>query len=217
MPKSEVVIIDFGVSNLLSVQRAIEHCGAAGLCTSDPEVIRHAERIILPGVGAFANAMQSLQSLGLVEVIREVAVRGTPLLGICLGMQLLLDESEEFGLTKGLGIIPGRVTAIPKHSIENKILKIPHIGWNELVYAQYPSWTSTLLNDNQPGDAMYFVHSFIATPDALSMRLADCVYGGHLLPAVIASDNVTGCQFHPEKSGELGLAILQNFIKRRKR
>ena len=212
MAKSEVVIIDFGVGNLLSVQRAVEHLGAEGVCTSNAELIRNAERVILPGVGAFGNAMHSLESLGLIEVVREVTARGTPLLGICLGMQLLLDESEEFGLTKGLGLIPGRVTAIPNRSLDGNALKIPHIGWNELVPSEDCSWKDTLLEYSNPGDAMYFVHSFMAVPDSPSMRLANCMYGGHLIPAVIHSRNVMGCQFHPEKSGTLGLLILSKFL-----
>jgi glutamine amidotransferase len=215
MVKSQVVIIDFGVGNLLSVQRAVEHLGAEGVCTSNAELIRNAERVILPGVGAFANAMHSLESLGLIGVVREVTARGTPLLGICLGMQLLLDESEEFGLTKGLGLIPGRVTAIPDRSLDGQVLKIPHIGWNELVLSEGCRWKDTLLEDSNPGDAMYFVHSFMAVPDSPSMLLANCAYGGHLIPAVIRSENVMGCQFHPEKSGKLGLLILNRFVNLR--
>jgi glutamine amidotransferase len=212
MARSQVIIIDFGVGNLLSVQRAIEHLGAEGVCTSNVELIRNAERVILPGVGAFANAMHSLESLGLIQVIWEITARGIPLLGICLGMQLLLDESEEFGLTKGLGLIPGRVTAIPNRSSDSKALKIPHIGWNEIVPSEGCSWKDTLLEDINPGDAMYFVHSFMAIPDSPSMRLANCTYGGHLIPAMISSENVMGCQFHPEKSGKIGLSILDKFI-----
>lgn len=212
MSTLEVVVIDYGVGNLLSVRRGLEHCGAIVTLTSDPIQILGGKRVVLPGVGAFANAMHALNALQLVPVIRELARRGTPLLSICLGMQLLLDESEEFGVTKGLGLIAGQVKAIPKSSVDGELLKIPHIGWNGLVPTERLNWQGTLLADNQPGDAMYFVHSFMATPIDSSDRLADCVYGGHRIPAVIGSGNITGCQFHPEKSGELGLKILRRFL-----
>ncbi len=210
MTKPRIVVIDYGVGNLLSVQRGLEHCGADVVLTADPDVVLQAERVVLPGVGAFGNAMQALAERNLVEPLQQIAGRGTPLLGICLGMQLLLDESEEFGITRGLGIIPGRVLAIPQQTTANLPQKIPHIGWNALVLADVP-WRDTLLADTVPGDATYFVHSFMAVPDDHVHRLADCVYGGHRIPAVIARGRTTGCQFHPEKSGEVGLSILRRF------
>jgi glutamine amidotransferase len=159
--------------------------------------------------------MQSLDVLGLVPAICEAAGRGIPLLGICLGMQLLLDESEEFGLTKGLGLIRGRVVPIPDRSADSGRIKIPHIGWNGLLHSGKKGWEGTLLADNIPGDAMYFVHSFMASLEDDSYRLADCVYGGYLIPAAIMCGNVVGCQFHPEKSGELGLMFLRRFVSAR--
>jgi glutamine amidotransferase len=210
MDKPKVVLIDYGVGNLLSVQRGLEHCGAEVVLTADPGLVVKAERVVLPGVGAFGNAMQALNERNLVGPLQQIARQGTPLLGICLGMQLLLDESEEFGLTRGLGIVPGRVLAIPKHTTVNVSQKIPHIGWNALVSTQN-HWQDTLLADTREGDATYFVHSYMAVPDDTSHRLADCVYGGHRIPAVIAKDRTTGCQFHPEKSGEVGLTILRRF------
>jgi len=212
MSKPEVVVIDYGVGNLLSVKRGLEHCGATVCLTADPQKILDAKRVVLPGVGAFSNAMQALESLNLVTVIQELAQRQTPLLGICLGMQLLLDYSEEFGKTTGLGLIPGRVIAVPVRSLSDMVQKIPHIGWSEL----YPSrsnsvWQNTILHDNIPGEATYFVHSFMAVPTELCDRIADCLYGGHKIAATIGRGHITGCQFHPEKSGEVGLKILKRF------
>lgn len=206
-------MIDYGVGNLLSVQRGLEHVGAKVTLTAEPELILAAKRVVLPGVGAFANAMQALDHLGLVDVIREIARRQTPLLGICLGMQLLLDESEEFGITQGLGLIPGRVIPIAAHSVDGQPQKIPHIGWNALQPSSaQASWNGTLFQDVQPGEAAYFVHSFMAVPSDPAHRVAECVYGGHLVSAAIGRDKIVGCQFHPEKSGEVGLKILRRFI-----
>lgn len=211
MRAPDVTVIDYGVGNLLSVQRGLEYCGANVLVTADPERILSASRVVLPGVGAFANAMTALNDLGLVEVIREISNRQTPLLGICLGMQLLLEESDEFGLTEGLGLIPGRVVAVPGRSISGDPQKIPHIGWSALQTVNDKGWKNTLLQDVQEGSATYFVHGFMASPHDLSHRIADCLYGGHKVAAMIGRDNVVGCQFHPEKSGEVGLRILRRF------
>ncbi len=200
------------MGNLLSVQRGLEHCGANVILSADPEKILAAKRVVLPGVGAFANAMQALESLGLVTVIRELAKRKTPLLGICLGMQLLLEESDEFGVTAGLGLIPGRVVAVPNHNQAGATQKIPHIGWSALQPSNAEvGWQNTLLRDNRQGEAVYFVHSFMAVPSNPAHRIADCLYGGHKIVATIGSGQITGCQFHPEKSGEVGLKILRRF------
>lgn len=212
MSAPEITVIDYGVGNLLSVQRGLEHCGANVTVTADPEVIMVAGKVVLPGVGAFRSAMETLHQLGLVEAIREVAVRGTPLLGICLGMQLLLDASEEFGATQGLGLIAGNVVPIPAVTLSGEPQKIPHIGWNALgLPSGRTDWRATLLEDNAVGDPAYFVHSFMAMPADPLHRVADANYGGHAVSAVIARDNISGCQFHPEKSGEVGLKILRRF------
>jgi glutamine amidotransferase len=213
MSKPEVTVIDYGAGNLLSVQRGLEHCGAKVTLSGDPEKILAAKRVVLPGVGAFANAMKALESLGLVAVIREIANHKTPLLGICLGMQLLLEESDEFGVTAGLGLIPGRVVALPNYTISGEPQKIPHIGWSVL-HLSNPAigWQHTLLESNGTSEAVYFVHSYMAIPTNSAHRLADCLYGGHKIAATIGRDNITGCQFHPEKSGEVGLKILRRFI-----
>lgn len=214
MSKPRITVIDYGVGNLLSVQRGFERCGAEVVLTPDPEVITAASHVVLPGVGAFAIAMQALVERNLVPAIRELAKRGTPLLGICLGMQLLLDESEEFGLTSGLGLIPGRVVPIPTVAVSGEAQKIPHIGWNTLEYAVGRSgWQGSILTNANPGEATYFVHSFMSVPADPAHRVADCFYGGHRVAAVIARDQITGCQFHPEKSGKAGLLILRRFLE----
>ena len=211
MKKPEIIVIDYGVGNLLSVQRGVEQSGSKVILTSDPKVILSGNRVVLPGVGAFSNAMNTLKNLGLVEVLHEIAKRKTPLLGICLGMQLLLEESEEFGITAGLGLIPGRVIPVPNQMLSGKKQKIPHIGWSALQTVRSNSWEDTLLKNNKPGEAAYFVHSFMAAPSNPLHRIADCTYGGHKIAAVIGRDQITGCQFHPEKSGKVGLEILRRF------
>jgi glutamine amidotransferase len=213
MASAAVAVIDYGVGNLLSVRRALEHCGATVSVTADHEAILAAERVVLPGVGAFANAMQQLRQSQLDIVAQEVAARGIPLLGICLGMQMLLDESEEFGINSGLGLIPGRVVPVPATAADGQPHKIPHIGWNSLLLPKgRASWTGSPLQDVNPGDAVYFLHSFMADPSDVTDRLADSRYGGALISAAIARGNVIGCQFHPEKSGEVGLKVLRAFL-----
>jgi imidazole glycerol-phosphate synthase subunit HisH len=209
----EIVVVDYGLGNLLSVRRGLEHCGAMVTVTSDPDIILSAPRVVLPGVGAFSDGMSELRSQGLDNVVLEVASRGTPLLGICLGMQMLLDESDEFGTTEGLGLIPGRVIPIPATTILGDSQKIPHIGWNNLVFSKgLKSWCGGLLQETNPGEAVYFVHSFMVVPDNPDHRIADCLYGGIFVSAAIGRDNIYGCQFHPEKSGEVGLKVLRRFL-----
>ena len=209
----EVVVVDYGAGNLLSVRRGLEYCGARVVFSREPKQIRNASRIVLPGVGAFKRGMQELDQLQLIEPLLEVAKRGTPFLGICLGMQMLMEKSEEFGISDGLGLIPGKVIAVPRKNLSGVLQKIPHIGWNELLSEeQYPNWSHTLLEDTQTGEAMYFTHSFMANVENPKHQLAHCLYGGHHISAVVRRDNMTGCQFHPEKSGEAGLKILKKFI-----
>jgi len=213
MRTPEVTVIDYGVGNLLSVRRGLEHCGANVSLTSNPKVIYAAHKVVLPGVGAFPNAMDALKKFDLIQVIQEFARANKPLLAICLGMQLLMDESDEFEITPGLGLIPGRVVAVPNQTVSGEKQKIPHIGWNSLYPISSPDgWVGTLLQENLLGDAAYFVHSFMVEPTNQINRVADTIYGGHRISAVIAKDNITGCQFHPEKSGEVGLKILRRFI-----
>lgn len=212
MTTRKVIIVDYGVGNLLSIQRAVEKCGAEAITSSEPDVIAKADRVILPGVGAFKKGMKALESLGLAEAIKELAASGTPLLGICLGMQLLLDESEEHGLTKGLGIIPGRVVRVSNFSSDGTPLKIPHIGWNSLVIAEDAQWNGIALKNSANSHDVYFVHSFMAVPEDRSMLISHCLYGGNRISAIIAKENVIGYQFHPEKSGLSGIKLLQRFL-----
>lgn len=209
----DVAVIDYGVGNLLSVRRGFEHCGARVTVTSEPAEILAASRVVLPGVGAFANAMSELNRFGLGDVVRDVAAKGTPLLGICLGMQMLMDESDEFGTTRGLGLIKGHVVAVPDQTTLGEAQKIPHIGWNGLRPVEGGrSWADTPLKNVDHGDAAYFVHSFMAKPDDPGHRVADCYYGNQAISAVVARDRIIGCQFHPEKSGTVGLRVLRSFL-----
>jgi imidazole glycerol-phosphate synthase subunit HisH len=215
MASADVAVIDYGVGNLLSVRRALEHCGVTVTVTGDSELILAAAHVVLPGVGAFANAMAQLRQSRLDLVAKEVSARGIPLLGICLGMQMLMDESEEFGVNSGLGLIPGRVVPIPAAAADGQQRKIPHIGWNSLIFPKdRVSWSGTPLNDVNPGDAVYFLHSYMADTSNAVDRLADCLYGGAPISAAIGRGNVFGCQFHPEKSGEIGLKVLRAFLAR---
>jgi glutamine amidotransferase len=188
----------------------LEQSGAHVELSSDPLTISKASKLVLPGVGAFANAMNNLQSRNLVEPIKHAALSGTPLLGICLGMQLLLSQSEEFGITQGLGLIPGNVVAIPDHADDGELVKLPHIGWNKL-HNKNP-WESTILKGTPVDGAAYFVHSYMAVTDHEEDLLSVTSYAGNEITAVIQRQNIMGCQFHPEKSGEVGLSILRSFV-----
>ncbi len=198
-----IAIIDYGVGNLFSLQRSFESIGAQITVTADPEVICQAEKIVLPGVGAFEDAANKLRASGLDKLVCRQAALGKPLLGICLGMQLLFEESYEYGCHKGLGLIPGKV--VPMEGVIPADPKIPHIGWNGLHIEK----ENFLLKYVKEGDCVYFVHSYYAT-DCESAVIATAEYGASLTAAV-AKDNVMGCQFHPEKSGSVGLSILRAF------
>ena len=209
-----VTVVDYGVGNLLSVARAFEHCDAKVEFADTPEQIARARLLVLPGVGAFANGMRELRGRSLDRPVIDFAMSGQPLLGICLGMQMLLSASEEFGEHAGLGIVPGRVRAIPSVGTDGKPHKIPHKGWNalELPHGR-TTWDKTILQDISPGTPVYFVHSYTAVPDASEHRLADCYYDGQLISAALQAGKVFGCQFHPEKSGEIGLRLLNTFLR----
>ena len=202
-----IAIIDYGVGNLFSLCSSLKSIGAEAVVTPDPAVIRAADRIILPGVGAFADAAAKLRATGLDRVLLEEAANGKKIMGICLGMQMLFEESHEYGIHKGLGLIPGRVVPMAGYIPEG--LKIPHIGWNPLILKgeeKHP-----LLKYVNEGDCVYFVHSYFAT-DCTESVIATAEYGKELTAAV-AKGNVMGCQFHPEKSGKVGLSILKAFCE----
>jgi imidazole glycerol-phosphate synthase subunit HisH len=208
-----VTVVDYGMGNLFSVCRAVERCGGEPRLSSDPAEVAAAAMTILPGVGAFGDAMAELERRDLVEPLRDLAAARMPLLGICLGMQMMLDSSEEFGQHAGLGLIPGHVRPIPTLDTRGHRQKVPQVGWNGLVLPEgRENWAGTTLQDLLEGDSTYFVHSFAAEPVDPAHRLADCLYGGHRVGAAIADGPIVGCQFHPEKSGPVGLTILRRFI-----
>jgi len=206
-----VTVVDYGVGNLFSVTRALEHCGAEVRLARSAQAILSAERLLLPGVGAFAIGMHELTARDFVDPLREFAASGRPFLGICLGMQLMFGGSEEFGDSKGLDLIHGTVRAIPLVGSDGRGHKVPHIGWNEL-RSPGADWNGGLLRGVAPGSTVYFVHSYTAHPEDETQRVADSDYDGCRISAVVRSGNLHGCQFHPEKSGEVGLAIVRNFL-----
>lgn len=212
-----VVIVDYGLGNLYSVKHACEHVAVRASVTSDRREILAADAVLLPGVGAFGDAMATLQRLDLVGVLTDFAASGRPLVGICLGMQLLLEGSSEFGDVEGLGLIPGRVEQIDRPCEGGRMLKVPQIGWNG-VYRPATStgadpWSGTLLDGVADGEPMYFVHSYVVRPADASVELAHTTYGGVRFCSALRRGNVTACQFHPERSGVEGLTIYRNFAR----
>ncbi len=201
-----VAIVDYGVGNLFSLECSLNAIGAQVVITADPEVLKNADQVLLPGVGAFEDAAKKLRESGLDAVIKELAASGKPLLGICLGMQLLFEKGFEYGEHEGLGLIKGEVRPIAEVIPEG--LKIPHIGWNALHFEGEKSPIFRYLDE---GDFVYFVHSFYGKNEDGSV-IATAEYGAHLTAAV-GRGNVFGCQFHPEKSGNVGLKILKAFCE----
>ena len=200
-----IAIIDYGVGNLFSLSHSLTSLGAEVMVTGDADAIHRADHVILPGVGAFGDAADKLRRTELDAAVKDVASSGTPVMGICLGMQLLLDKSYEFGEHKGLGLIPGEVRPIAE--VIPADYKIPHIGWNALhLVGCHP-----IFRDVRAGDCVYFVHSYYGA-DCAPSTIATAEYGAELTAAV-AKGNVCGCQFHPEKSGEVGLKILRAFCE----
>ena len=200
-----IAIVDYGVGNLFSLNSSFAAIGVEAVVTNDPMVLCGADKIILPGVGAFEDAARKLRESGLDVVIKQLAADGKPLMGICLGMQMLFEKSFEYGEHEGLGLIKGAVKPIADVIPED--LKIPHIGWNALKF----KGDSPLFSKIREGDCVYFVHSFYAA-DCEESVIATAEYGAELTAAV-AKDNVYGCQFHPEKSGAVGLNILRAFAE----
>ncbi|MEZ4767111.1 MAG: imidazole glycerol phosphate synthase subunit HisH [Caldilineales bacterium] len=203
-----IAIIDYGIGNLRNVERAFRHVGAAVQLTSDPEQVRAADGVVVPGVGAFGACAAGLQRAGFEDLVREIAADRRPLLGICVGMQLLFEESEEMGQHAGLGLLPGRVLRFPEGGLDNtgQRLKVPQIGWNQLWHAG----DDPLLRGVPSGSYAYFVHSYYCAAAEPSDVVATTDYGMDY-PSVVRRGNVWGAQFHPEKSHAAGLRILSNF------
>jgi imidazole glycerol-phosphate synthase subunit HisH len=202
-----IAIIDYGMGNLRSVQKGFEKAGFDAIVTSEPKVVLEADRIVLPGVGAFRDCMANLEQGGFIEPLLKVIRDGRPFLGICLGLQLLFTESEEFGLHQGLGIIPGRVVRFPEGMrTGDEELKVPHMGWNQVAVKRCPP----VLGGIPDGTNFYFVHSYYVQPEDPSVIATTTDYGIEFCSS-IWQDNIVATQFHPEKSQEKGLAILKNF------
>jgi glutamine amidotransferase len=210
--KLQVTIIDYDVGNLYSVGRAFEVCGADVRFASTPEEVMAAHHLVLPGVGAFESGMAGLHERNLVEPIRAHAAKGKPLMGICLGMQMFATLSEEFGEHKGLDLIPGRVRSLPRVTVEGEAQKVPHIGWAGLYKTSGSDWCETPLASLHEGDEVYLVHSFAVQTDDPAHQLALSHFGGHPVCTVIRRGALIGCQFHPEKSGAVGLKVLSDFL-----
>lgn len=212
--KSEIVIVDYGLGNLLSVEKALIKLGYSVELASTSKMISNAKKIIIPGVGSFAAGMNNLNQLGLVGSIKNSAAEGTPILGICLGMQMLMDESDEFGSVEGLGLIGGQVRKIPNITSSGNLLKLPNIGWLNLhPNDQAGSRKSNLLLNIPLSKRFYFLHSYEVLLSEENNCIAKSYYGDKLLNAIIHKDNIYGTQFHPEKSGESGLQLLKNFCE----
>ncbi len=219
---NKITMVDYGLGNVYSTTKAFEHCGAIVNLTSNPQEIREAEKLVLPGVGAFRRGMEELNTRGLVDVIRDFADRRKPILGICLGMQILFDLGREFGECEGLGLISGTIDRISGEDSNGSILRVPHVGWNALIpNSQERSfdsfsidpWYGTLF-EGLPTDTAYayFVHSYVARPRDNRNVLAYFNYGNQQLVASVQHGSIWGCQFHPERSGELGVRIIRNFL-----
>jgi len=199
---SQVAIIDYGVGNLRSVEKAFEATGCEAVVSADEQVLRRAERLVLPGVGAFAACVHELKARGFDELVRERVQEGTPLLGVCVGMQMLFEESEEFGVTEGLGFLRGRVRRFSGEML------VPQVGWNEVRQRREHS----LMNEIEDHEYFYFVHSYYCDAADESDVLGETEYGGWYA-SIVARANICGVQFHPEKSQTAGLKLLQNFAQ----
>ena len=204
-----IAIIDYGMGNLRSVQKGFEKIGSEAIITDDPQVVLRAERVVLPGVGAFRDCMHNLEQGGFVEPILKIIAEGRPFLGICVGMQLLFSDSVEFGLYNGLNVIPGHVLRFPDQmTVAGEKLKVPQMGWNQLSFKRRPP----LFEGIDSGSNVYFVHSYYVKPDDSSVIATTTDYGIEFCSSVW-KDNIVATQFHPEKSQEVGLQILKNFAE----
>jgi glutamine amidotransferase len=203
----KVTIIDYGAGNLHSAANAFLRLGAEVQMADTAGCVERAQCLVLPGVGAFGEGMAGLEQRGLVEPLRAYAAAGRTLLGICLGAQLLMEESEEFGRHEGLGIVPGKVRIIPHEGV-----KIPHVGWRQIHPATAGAWEGTLLAETPPATWAYFVHSYQCVPTEPRHLCAQTQYGGHVITAAVRHGATVGVQFHPEKSGAFGLSMLRTLL-----
>ncbi|MCB1302842.1 MAG: imidazole glycerol phosphate synthase subunit HisH [Leptospiraceae bacterium] len=207
--KPEIAVIDYGLGNTWSILNALKEVGAQACLSADPETLHRVDGIILPGVGTYPQGMQKLSEAALTDLVRSIANSGKPLLGICLGMQLLFDEGYEFGTTAGLGLIAGTVQ---KLELVEKSAKLPHVGWTPIDMSTGSTETRHLLMDVPDRTDMYFVHSFAAQPSDANTIIARAEYGGTHYCCMVQRSNIIGTQFHPEKSGPFGLQIFRNFV-----
>ena len=205
----KIGVIDYGMGNLFSVEQAIKRLGCDVLISADQKRLLACDALILPGVGAFEDAMNKLNDTQLVTLITKAVKANKPLLGICLGMQLLFEESEENGYWKGLGIFKGAVKKFSGKDLSGESYRVPHMGWNDLIFAKMPSWLEKLPKDH----FVYFVHSYFATDMDEGNLIAYAEYGDMKVPGIVQKGNVTGMQFHPEKSGECGVYLLQQWLR----
>ena len=210
----KIIIINTGSSNILSLKRAVEEFNKNVIVSDDPQTILSAHKIFFPGVGAFKKVMEYIEKKKLNETIERVKEKKIPLFGICLGLQLFFDESEEFGPAKGLSLIKGNVKNLPKNSKKNEKLKVPNMGWFKLdLKKEFKSKTFyKFINSLNEKDFYYFVHSYFVKPNDATSVVATYDFGGHQIPAIVSKDNLIGCQFHPEKSGKKGLELISNFL-----
>jgi len=208
---ARVAVIDYGVGNLFSVERACERVGLGARITSDADVVASADAVILPGVGAFGDAMIALDRLGMSDALREAATAGTPVLGICLGLQLLMERSYEFGTHEGLALIPGDVVPFDHPREGDRILKVPHVGWNRVWCAREGAWDDTLMSGTADGIHQYFVHSYYVQPSDARNVAAVTRYGDTEFCSAARVGSVFACQFHPERSGPQGIKMYERF------
>lgn len=214
---ARVAIVDHGLGNLFSVAHACRAVGLSAAITADRGEIERADAVILPGVGAFGDAMATLRRLDLVSPLRDLVAAGRPLVGICLGVQLLMSESCEFGRHEGLGVVPGRVVRLANPREGGRALKVPQVGWNRIARpdGSLPDhWAGTLLDGVRDGEFMYFVHSFVVVPEDASVVLSTTAYGDVEFCSSVSSGSIFACQFHPERSGRRGLDIYGNLRRR---
>ena len=204
----KVAIVDYDIGNVRSIINVFKKFDIEIILTKDKKDILEANGVVLPGVGAFAHGMENLKKYGLIDILNEYVKTNKPFLGICLGMQMLLEESEEFGITKGLGYIKGKVIKLPMKNDE----KLPHVSWNEIKQKNI-GWKNTILDSIEENSNMYFVHSFVAVPESESNILSTTEYGGIEFCSAVIKGNIYGTQFHPEKSATIGLKVIENFVK----